>query len=142
MNMIRNKITGFSLIELMIVVAIIGILASVVLPNYSQYVQRGNRTDALTPMQNILVAQERFFTDNQTYTDQLADLGFVTPVTSGDYTITAQLCGDEPSNPTLVQCIELLATPGGAQADDGNIVMNSMGRRERFDINNNVWVEL
>lgn len=62
----RSK--GFSLIELMVVVAIVGILASVALPSYSDYVTRGRIPDATSGLAAKRVQMEQHFQDNQKYT--------------------------------------------------------------------------
>ena len=69
------KQRGFSLIELMIVLAIVAILSAVAVPWYGQYVQRGLRADAISAMQGVMDAQERFYTDRITYTTNLTQLG-------------------------------------------------------------------
>lgn len=61
------KQRGFTLIEVMIVVAIIGILATIAYPSYTQYVQRANRADAQAVMMEAAQFMERFFTTNGTY---------------------------------------------------------------------------
>ena len=61
------KMGGFTLVELMITVAIIGILAAIAYPNYTQYVQRGNRTDAQALMMENAQFMERRFTTCGSY---------------------------------------------------------------------------
>lgn len=58
---------GFTLIELMIVVAVIGILAAVALPSYQDYVTRGKIPDATSGLASKRVQIEQFFQDNRTY---------------------------------------------------------------------------
>lgn len=58
---------GFTLIEVMIVVAIVAILAAVALPNYSEYVKRGQLVDGLAPLADMGAKMEQFFQDNRTY---------------------------------------------------------------------------
>ncbi len=65
----RNKFQGFTLIELMIVVAIIGILAAVAIPAYQDYVTRGKIQDATSALASKRVQAELYFQDNRTYVD-------------------------------------------------------------------------
>jgi type IV pilus assembly protein PilE len=58
---------GFSLIELMIVVAIVGILATIAMPAYNDYVTRGKLADATAQLANGRIKLEQFFQDNRTY---------------------------------------------------------------------------
>jgi type IV pilus assembly protein PilE len=58
---------GFSLVELMIVVAVIGVLMSIAFPNYTDYVMRGKIPDATSALSTKRVQMEQFFQDNRTY---------------------------------------------------------------------------
>lgn len=67
MNRLQAMQKGFTLIELMIVVAIIGILASIALPGYQNYVKKAQITEATTALSNERVDMEQFYQDNRTY---------------------------------------------------------------------------
>lgn len=125
---------GFTLVELMVTVAIVAILASVAVPWYGQYVQRGNRGDGISELQALLDAQERFFTDNLTYTIDLTQLGLNNPHISPRtfYSISARQCSQNNSNLPLTQCVELIAIAQGAQVNDGDLIANTMGRQQRM----------
>jgi len=85
----RMKIqkNGFTLIELMITVAILGIIASVALPSYFEHVKRTARTEAITSLLDAANKQQQFFVDNRVYTQSLENLGVVSPTEHGFYTI-------------------------------------------------------
>lgn len=70
---------GFTLIELLVCIAIIGILASVAISQYSSYRQRSFDARAQSDLRNIMSAQEAYFTDNESYLDNVENLtGFDT----------------------------------------------------------------
>lgn len=60
---------GFTLIELMIAVVVIGILASIAIPSYTDYVKRGKAAEATTTLADLKVKMEQYFQDNRTYQD-------------------------------------------------------------------------
>lgn len=64
---------GFTLIELMITVTIIGILSSIAYPAYTQYLQRGKNAEAMSTLQSLALREEQWYRDNQAYAtaDQL-----------------------------------------------------------------------
>ncbi len=68
------RVAGFTLIELLVVIAIIGILAAVAIPQFGGYRRKGFDADAQANVRNMALAQEGYFLDNNTYTDDPADL--------------------------------------------------------------------
>ena len=120
---------GFSLLELMIVVAIVGILAAVGLPQYNQQVVKGKRTDGIQLLTRVMSSQERFFSNEITYTTDLTDIGMPASAgvssSEGHYKVTATAC----AGATIAQCVLLTATPQGAQEVDGKLTLNSRGAK-------------
>lgn len=68
----KNNEKGFTLIELMIVIAIIGILAAIAIPQFAAYRQRSYNAAANADLRNAATAQEAYYVDNQTYTSNTA----------------------------------------------------------------------
>lgn len=107
---------GFSLIELMIVVAIVAILAAIALPSYQSYVLKSHRTTAVNALMDLASREARYYTTNNVYTNSLVTLGYAadpTPVSDAnnyyyDLSITA-------ANATS---FSLQAAPTGNQAND------------------------
>src|SRR5690554_7518020 len=126
-NMKQN---GFTLIELMITVAIVAILASIAIPSYESYTRKANRSDGLDAIHNILIAQERYYADNMEYASKLTLLGsssdkMTTP--RGNYEIEVRGC----NGMSFSQCAEILASATGNQAKDGDLVFNTAGKQVR-----------
>ena len=89
--------------ELMIVVAIVGILASVAFPAYKAYVDRAKRTEGKSFLMEIAARQERYYFDNNTYATEPKDLGYKTSTpTSGEghYVLTNPIVAGDTGSPT------------------------------------------
>lgn len=85
----RPRAHGFTLVEVMIVVAIIGILASIALPSYTQYVVQARRTEAQAVLMELAQRQERYRVNHTSYTTSLTDLGFTNTLAYYGFTMTA-----------------------------------------------------
>lgn len=72
----RSKMSGFTLVELMIVVAIIGILASIAIPNYQRYQARARTTEAKVNLTAIYTAEKSFAVEYNTYSKCIKAMGF------------------------------------------------------------------
>lgn len=123
--------SGFTLIELMIVVLIVAVIAAVAIPSYRDYIIRANRADASDQITAVMFQQERFQTRNRRYTADLTELGYGSaadlPSEEGLYEITASVCAGESIN----DCVLLTAAPTnpGPQVGDGNLTLDSRGTR-------------
>ena len=100
---------GFTLIELMIVIAVVAILVALALPSYSQYIRKANRAEAQQLLLNWANNQELW---RATHTSYAANAD-ITPPTHDKYNFTAE----DPAVPTPTTYI-LTATPTGDQAND------------------------
>mgnify|MGYP001825489871 CR=1 FL=1 len=111
------KQRGLTLIELMVVVAVLAILSAVAYPLYTNQVQKSRRADAKVALQTIALAQERFFTINGEYAGNLSTLQVSPEVQGGAsdegyYTITLTLAGADNEQFTAT------AAAAGPQTDD------------------------
>ena len=78
---LRKNMSGITLIELMIVVVIVSILAAFAFPNYQEFSARAKRNEAKAALLRIATNQERFYLNNNTFTQDLTALGFATTPT-------------------------------------------------------------
>ncbi len=126
MHQIPNRSQGFSLIELMIAVVIVGILAAVAIPMYSDYVTRSRRADGQATLMQVAQELERCYTQFSKYNDNSCSVvnGGVVSETSdqGFYVVTANKLDES--------AFTLTATPQDEQADDtdcGNLTLTHLG---------------
>lgn len=140
---LRTRTTGFTLIELMIVVVIATILLSIAIPSYMSQVRESRRTEAKTALLDLAGREESYFSTNgSVYTTTAGNLGYNAlpgPSPNGYYTIAVACtaaagvalgCGDPaaPNGPAYY----LTATPIGTQVKDtqcGTFAVDSLGNQ-------------
>lgn len=83
----QRRTKGFTLIELMITVAIVGILAAIAYPSYLDQVRKSRRADAQSALLQAANRQERFYTTQYKYTKNLGELGIPSETENEAYTI-------------------------------------------------------
>ncbi len=122
----RRRQQGFTLIEVMIVVAIIGILSAIALPSYNEYIRRGHRTEARASLLQMAQWMERAATANGIYPTAAANTAAVAAALSSAqkdrYTITMA---------STTSTFTVTASPKGAQATDkcGSYTLTQTGTR-------------
>jgi type IV pilus assembly protein PilE len=157
----RTSSNGFTLIEMMIVVVIIGVLASIAYPAYNRYSTQTRRSDAKIALTQTASSQERFYSDCNTYASTLEgtpracatgvlSLSAAAPVLSPNshYTLTIA-AGNIAGGCAAFTCgYTITATPaaGGRQVGDGAFRIDALGTKQwdrnnsgTFDANENTW---
>ncbi len=121
-----KKNRGFTLMELMFTVAIVGILSAIAYPSYNDFVVRSNRAEAPRELVRLANLQEQLFVDSRAYTTNISDLGvgstaiYETPshnykisstVVNNTFTLTANAQGAQKTKDT--DCIKIEITDTG-----------------------------
>ena len=126
----ESRALGFTLIELMIVVAVIAVLAAIAFPSYQNQIRKSQRTDAKMSLLDLAGRQERYFTTNNVYTNVPANLGYsgtfpvsVPSATTFNYGVSVTAVGTAGNTYTAT------AVPNGNQANDtcGTFSINEQG---------------
>lgn len=137
----EKKNSGFTLIEVLIVVAILGILMSIAVPAYSEYIRRAHRAAAQQFLLDVAQREEQYLLDNRQYASFLGavagGLGMVVPADISPYY----------DGPTFV--VNNLATPpsfllfmspkAGKMSGDGNLVVNNATQKWRDTNGDNTY---
>ncbi len=141
---------GFTLIELMITVVIIGILAAIAYPSYQNYTKQTRRSDAQIALTQAANQQERFFTECNVYASSLAGtrscgaatLGYGTASPESYYTLTVGAGAITAATCSQYSCgYTITATPvaGTSQANDGKYRIDSTSVKQWDKANDNTY---
>lgn len=124
--MVRSK--GFTLIELMVTIAIIGIIAMIGYPQYANQMVKGHRAAAQTFLLEATSSQQQFLLDNRAYASSLAALNLTVPSDVSEY-YTVSLTGVDNSASPPTYTVQAVPISGTTQADDGTLTINHMGQK-------------
>ncbi|WP_394200157.1 type IV pilin protein [Shewanella waksmanii] len=118
---------GFSLVELMVAVAIIGIISAIVYPAYTEYVAVSGRAEGHAAVMRVANLQEQFYLDNRVYTEDMTDLGLaadplktehehysVDSAGTADFTVTATALGKQAARDSA--CATMTITSAGVKS--------------------------
>ena len=130
-----QRSSGFTLIELMITVAIVAILVSVALPNYQQYVRRGVRSAGQQLLADISQREEQYFLDARQYANGIGTAAGQINLPLPD-TVTAKyqapvITVPAAGIPAPSYVVRLTPISGGLMTADGDLYINSLGQRWR-----------
>ena len=136
---------GMTLIELMVVVAIVAILSTLAVGSYRRYVLRANRTDATSALLRIQVGEEKFFLQNNTYTTNVtaappAGLGVASPTPNGFYNVT--VVPDPNSTNSIATSFLATAAAQGTQTQDTScltLTITDQGQRSSAPSTTACW---
>ena len=122
---------GFTLVEILVALAIVGLLAAIALPAYQDSQLRAGRADGKNALMQVASDQERFYSNNFAYSAMAVPLATVPATTllsrDGNYSVTVAAC----AGGTISTCFVATAVPQGNQTEDdcGNLTINSQGVR-------------
>lgn len=126
MKSIQSQHEGFSLIELMVVIAIVGIIAMIALPSYNSSVEKSRRADGQAALVDLASKMEAYFYSEKTYTTDLAALGYTPPPQSPEGFYALSVLAPSVSCP-ITSCYVLQAAANDIQSNDGDLTLSSTG---------------
>ncbi len=134
-----KKTSGFTLIELMITVAIIGIVAAIAYPSYNQHVLKTHRFEGKDLLARANQLQEQFFSSTNTYTTNVTDLGFANPANSESNYYVLTVDAATVTCP-ITSCYSITVTAQNSQAADTHCAtMTQSSTSRKTATNQDCW---
>ena len=128
--MSRDDNKGWGLIELIVVSLIIGLLVRIAYPQFRNYLVNSRRSEGVVLLLEVMQMEERYFTDNMGYTDDLTKIGYANSSfvesSGGYYKVIPERCDSS----SFDVCIKLRAIPQGRQVEAGEMTLDSRGLKE------------
>ena len=144
MNTSMKSVQGFTLIEIMIAVAIIAIISGFAYPSYVKHVQRAKRVDAQTAVLEAAQRQEAYYLRNNSYAKDLTQLEYNSTSSEGLYNLalSATPSGCTGNHTTVCTGFQITATPvttkpQAKDSDCQSLKINQLGTKSATDANNN-----
>ncbi len=126
----RKTNEGFTLVELMVTIVIIGILATIVLPSYQDYLRKGRRVAAQAVLMDVAQKQQQYLLDSRSYASDLTTLNVSTPDDVAKY-YTISLAADNGTPPTFT--VTAKPNSGTDQASDPTLTIDNTGKKTPAD---------
>ena len=147
---LSGRTHGFTLIELMIVVAIIGILAAIAYPSYTKHVLKSRRSLAKAAMMEVAQKEEAYYARNASYTTSLSDLGYTGSALSNGSLVVKDDSGrsyyllninGSTNECPITRCYELRAIAQGNQTKDDVIgfSLDAKGKKKHQPHGSDNW---
>ena len=115
----KSNSKGFTLIEMMIVIVVIGVIASIAIPSYTNSIRKGRRGDAQQGLMEVANRLEGFYARNATYTTDLSQVGYANAgwndIRGGSETVYYQIRVNNPGGCNIANCFVLESQGQGDQ---------------------------
>lgn len=123
----KNKNNGFTMIEVVIVIGILGIIVAVGYPSYLGYMEKTRRIEAKTLLSEVSGELQRFQTENNTFTDDLTELGYPSATVLSETGLYSLAVSNATANSFLLTAAPVVGKAQENDDDCGSFTVNSVG---------------
>lgn len=128
-----KRARGFTLVELVVVVAIIGILVAIAVPSYQNHLRKARRAEAQTYLLDLANVQQQYLLDARTYAPDPATLNKPPPAGVSNFYNVAFVVPD-PLVPAPSYLLTAIVRAGSPQERDGDLTLSSSGAKTRAGV--------